>query len=130
MSISGSAGVPLSGLTADDVFRLHPKIRWAAYSTEQGIVLFSTMRPGVQSYTPVTDDRAFMELGVLFMCEMGDRLSSRGAAGKLDNIVVNFAHDSVLIVDHGKGHLALSADRADASRVFEEISPLIKQLPI
>jgi hypothetical protein len=122
-------GVALSELTAGDVFRLHPKIRWAAYSTEQGKVLFSTMRPGVQSYTPNSDDRAFMELGVLLMCEMGDRLSSRGAAGKLESIIVNFTHDSVMLVDHAKGHLALSADRADALRMFEEIRPLIRQLP-
>lgn len=88
------------------------------------------MRPGVRSYTPNTDDRAFMELGVLLMCEMGDRLSSGEAAGKLESIIVNFTHDSVLIVDHAKGHLALSADRADALRVFEEISPLIGQLPV
>jgi hypothetical protein len=71
-----------------------------------------------------------MELGVLLMCEMGDRLSSGEAAGKLESIIVNFTHDSVLIVDHAKGHLALSADRADALRVFEEISPLIGQLPV
>jgi len=71
-----------------------------------------------------------MELGVMLMCEMGDRLSSRGAAGKLESIIVNFTHDSVMIVDHAKGHLALSADKADALRVFEEIRPLIGQLPV
>lgn len=87
------------------------------------------MRPGVQSYTPNSDDRAFMELGVLLMCEMGDRLSASGAAGKLESIIVNFTHDSVLIADHGKMHLALSADRADALRVFEEIRPQLSQLP-
>jgi hypothetical protein len=87
------------------------------------------MRPGVRSYPPEADDRAFMELGIVLMCEMGDRLSSRGAAGKLESIIVNFAHDSVMIVDHAKGHLALSADKSDALRVFEEIRPLIQQLP-
>lgn len=88
------------------------------------------MRPGVRSYTLDADDRAFMELGVVLMCEMGDRLSSSGAAGKLESIIVNFTHDSVLIVDHGKGHLALSGDRADALRVFDEIRPLIGKLPV
>lgn len=88
------------------------------------------MRPGVRSYTSDKDDRTFMELGVLLMCEMGDRLSSGAAAGKLDSIIVNFTHDSVLLVDHGKGHLALSADRGEALRVFEEIRPLIGQLPV
>jgi hypothetical protein len=87
------------------------------------------MRPGVRSYTPDSDDRTFMELGVMLMCEMGDRLSSSGAAGKLESIIVNFTHDSVLIVDHAKQHLAISADRADAWLVFEEISPRLSQLP-
>ena len=87
------------------------------------------MRPGVQSYTPNSDDRTFMELGVLLMCEMGDRLSASGAAGKLESIIVNFTYDSVLIVDRGKMRLALSADRANALRVFEEISPQISRLP-
>ena len=116
-------------LTADDIFRLHPKIRWAAYSTEQGNVVFCNMRPGVQSYTPNSDDRAFMELGVLMMCEMGDRLSASGAAGKLESVIVNFTHDSVMITDHGKGHLAFSADKADAMKVFEEVRPQLSRLP-
>jgi hypothetical protein len=88
------------------------------------------MRAEVPSYTPDTDGHAFMELEVLLMCEVSDRLSSSGAAGKLESIIVNFTHVSVLIVDHAKGHLALSAGRADALRVFEEISPLIEQLPV
>jgi hypothetical protein len=87
------------------------------------------MRPGVRSYTPDSDDRTFMELGVLLMCEMGDRLSSSESAGKLESIIVNFTHDSVMIVDHAKQHLAISVDRTDALKVFEEISPQLSQLP-
>jgi hypothetical protein len=119
----------LSGLTADEVFRLHTKIRWAAYSTEQGQVLFSSMRKGVKSYTPNSDDRAFMELGVVMLCEMGKRLSVKGGAGNLESIIVRFTYDSVLIVDHGRGHLALSVDNEHALRVFDEIAVKLKLLP-
>jgi hypothetical protein len=106
---------------------LHPKIRWAAYSVD-GKVVFCQMRAGLQSYTSDAEDRAFMELGPLIMSGVAERLTPSGGAGRLESVVVNLEKDSVLLTRVGSGYLAVSADRADAVSVFQEIEPLIGKL--
>ena len=119
-------GTPAESL-ADNIFRLHPKIRWAACSTEQGEVLFSKTRDdlnrdGLNSYD------AFMELRFLVMWEAAEHIIPAQAGGTLENMIINLSKASVLIAAHGSGHLALSVDREEASRIFTEIIPRIKQL--
>ena len=114
-------------LTPDDVFRLHPKIRWTAFS-EDGKVVFCQMRPGITSYTSDAEDRAFMELGPLIMSGVAERLTPTGGAGKLQSVVVNMEKDSVFLTKVGKGYLAISVDRAEALGVFQEIDISIQKL--
>jgi predicted regulator of Ras-like GTPase activity (Roadblock/LC7/MglB family) len=85
------------------------------------------MRPGVASYTSERDDRAFMEVGPHLMSGIAERLTSTGA-GKLQSLIINLEKDSVLLIQVGDGHLAISADRSDAPNVFREIEPMIRQL--
>ncbi len=85
------------------------------------------MRPGVVSYTDETDDRAFMELGPLFMTGLAERLTSSGKAGKVDSIVINLDYNSVLLMKVKDGHIAISAERADAVEVFVKVAPIIRQ---
>jgi hypothetical protein len=115
-------------LTPDDVFRLHPKIRWAAFSTDSGVV-FSEMRRGVESYTTNSEDRAFMELGPLFMTGLAERLTPEFKAGRLECVIACFEKDCVLVARVGNGHLGVSADKAHALSVFQEIIPQIAKLP-
>jgi hypothetical protein len=49
-------------MTPDEVFAIHPGIRWAGLATAKGQVIFSEMRPGVKSLTPEEDDRVLLEL--------------------------------------------------------------------
>jgi hypothetical protein len=114
-------------LTPDDVFRLHPNIRWAAFSKESGVV-FSQMRPGVESYTPNSADRAFMELGPLFMTGLAERLTPEGKAGKLECVIACFEKDCVLVTKMCDGHLAISVDKPHALSVFQEIIPQLPRL--
>ena len=114
-------------LTPEDVFRLHPKIRWAAFS-EDGKVAFCQMRAGVTSYTSDAEDRAFMELGPLIMAGVAERLTPTGGAGRLQSVVVNMEKDSVLLKKVGKGYLAMSVNRAEALGVFQKIDALIQKL--
>jgi len=114
-------------LTPEDVFQLHPKIRWAAFSTN-GKVVFCQMRPGLKSYTSDAEDRAFMELGPLIMTAVAERLTLSGGAGKLENVLVNMGKDSVLLTKIRDGYLAISVDRAEAFGVFQEIDSSIRQL--
>ena len=109
------------------MFQLHPKIRWAAFASDDGEVLFSKMRAGVESYTTEAEDRAFMELGPLFMTSLAERLTPSGKAGGLESVIVNLDKDAVLIMKVQNGHLAISADRADSVDAFLRVSPIIRQ---
>jgi len=115
-------------LTANDVFRLHPKIRWAALSSDPTTVVFSQMRPGVESHTPNSEDKAFMEMGPLFLTGVAERLTPQGMAGKLECVIACFEKDCVLIAKVPDGHLALSVEAPNALSVFQEIMPQILKL--
>ena len=111
--------------SAEELFKLHPKIRWAAFSVDAKVV-FCTMRPGVKSYTSDDDDRTFMQFGPLIMSGVAERLT--GGAGKLQSVLVNMDKDSVLLMRFRNGFLALSADRDEAFGVFQEIDARLREL--
>jgi hypothetical protein len=121
-------GPYLSDLTPEGIFRLHPKIRWAALSTEGGKVKFCQMRPGVVSHTPNEVDRSFMELGPTIITGISERLSPNNAAGKVESVIVNFEKDSVLITRIKDEFLAISVERIDALRTFQEIAESLRTL--
>jgi len=118
----------MTELTAEQVFRLHDKIRWAGFATESGQVTFCQMRAGVTSYTPEEADRSFMELGPLLITGISERLTPSELAGKVQNVIINFEKASVLLTKLKHGFLAVSVDRAHAPHVFEEIAGPIRRL--
>lgn len=110
------------------VFDLHPNIRWAALSTESGEVIFCEMRPGVESHTLAEVDRAFMKLGPLVITGVSERLTRAGEIGRVDNIIINFEKDSVLLKKTYQGYLAVSVDRLSAAVALEEIGEKLRSL--
>ena len=118
----------LLSLTPEEVFRLHGKIRWAAFTVDSGAVVFCKMRPGVESHTPEEADRSFMELGPLIITGVSERMTPAWSAGRLESVIINFEKDSILLAKVRGGHLAVSADRADAPKVFQEIAEHIMTL--
>lgn len=114
-------------LAPEEVFRLHPKIRWAAFSTD-GKVAFCEMRPGQKSYTSDAEDRAFMQLGPVIMSGVAERLTPTGGAGKLQSVIVNMEKDSVLLTKIREGYLAISVERGEAFVVLQEIESSIRKL--
>lgn len=86
------------------------------------------MRPGFESYTSEAEDKAFMELGPLFMISLAERLTPSQKAGAVKSIVVNLEKDSILLTKLMDGYLAVSVGSADASVIFPKIVPLIRQL--
>ena len=115
-------------LTAEDIFRLHPKIRWAALSNGPDSLVFSQMRPGVKSWTAEADDKAFMEMGPIFLTGVAERLSPDDRAGKLRCVITCFEKDSVMIMQVREGHLAISVEEDDALGVFKQVMPQIEKL--
>jgi hypothetical protein len=87
------------------------------------------MRPGVEGYTAESEDRAFMEMGPLFITGLAERLSPEGKAGNLECVIACFEKDCVLMAEVRDGHLALSVDKKDnALTIFQELIPQIKKL--
>jgi hypothetical protein len=118
----------MSDLTPEDIFRIHPKIRWAALSTEGGLVKFCQMRPAVVSHTSDEVDRSFMELGPAIITGISERLSPDNAAGKVESVIVNFEKDSVLITRIKDEFLAISVDHVDALHTFQEVAESLRSL--
>jgi len=110
------------------IFDLDPRIRWAALSTERGEVVFSEMRPGVQSHTSPEVDRAFMKLGPAVVTGISERLTPAGEVGPVDSVIINFQKDSVMLKKISNKYLALSVDRPNAAVILEIISDKIKAL--
>jgi hypothetical protein len=60
-------------LRPEQVFAVHPKIRWVGMLAKNGQVLFSEMRPEVKSMGPEAEDRLMLELHARFHVEMSER---------------------------------------------------------
>jgi hypothetical protein len=69
-----------------------------------------------------------MEMGPLFMTGLGERLTPEGKAGRLECVIACFEKDCVLMAKFGDGHLAMSADKAYALSVFQDVIPKIAKL--
>jgi hypothetical protein len=92
------------------------------------MVVFSKMRPGIESLTTEADDRAFMETGPLFMTSLAMRLTPDSKAGKLGCVIACFEKDCILMTKVHDGYLALSVDTAEALKVFDQLKPEILKL--
>ncbi|HKM77922.1 MAG TPA: hypothetical protein VJZ03_02500 [Candidatus Bathyarchaeia archaeon] len=73
--------------TAEEVFALHPGIRFAGLATRKGQMVFSKMRPGVVSYHPEPTRTATIEIQGQYMIEMAEK---KYWAGTLEHITVSF----------------------------------------
>jgi len=59
-------------VSAEEVFAVNKKVRWAALASDRGDVLLNQMRSGVKSYSPPEVDHEFVALGpltILGVCE-------------------------------------------------------------
>ena len=99
-----------------------------ALCSEANQAIFSEMREGVKSHTTDLEDRAFMEMGPVFMTGIAQRLTPNAKAGRLECVIVCFEKDCVLMTQIGSDHLAFSVDRDRAFTVFNEILPKISKL--
>lgn len=113
--------------TPEDVFRLHPKIRWVGLATNEGQVIFSQMRKGVETMTPEEDDRRLLEMGALVLRGVAERSSPY--AGHVRSIAILYAKFGELIVKHNENNLILTFDLGDGGQqtLLEIINGLEQQ---
>jgi hypothetical protein len=118
---------PLPDLTAERVFNLNPKIRWAGLATDRGEVIFSKMRPGVGSFSPEVFDQAFMQLGPLILRGVCERLGPW--AGPLETVTSFYEKMILIVTSIRKDCLALTINRENAAILPQLISDLSKLKP-
>ncbi len=111
----------MATLTAEDVFGIHPKIRWAGLASEKGEVIFAKMQSEVKSFTPEGDDRFLLQFGALIMNGVTQR--SRPWLGDCEYIAISYPKAMQLIVKLRERYLALTVDR---SVPCDEIMRIIK----
>lgn len=114
----------MAELTPEQIFALHPKIRWAGLATDHGEVLFVKMRLGVKSLSPEDADRSFMQLGPMLLSGVCERLVPW--AGPLETVVGTYANVAMIITKFGRRFLALTIDKADVGILPELIPALLK----
>jgi hypothetical protein len=116
--------VEMTGLVAEDIFRIHSQIRWVGLASEMGEVIFSKMRPGVVSYSPETDDQYLLEIGGLVMNGVAQRSSQW--LGKCGFVLVAYDKATELVVRIEGGYLALTIDKSVPP---DEVVRIAKALP-
>ncbi len=109
-------------ITPERIFALNAKIRWAGLATDQGEVLFATMRPGITSLSPVDIDRSFMQLGPMLLSGVCERLIP--FAGPLEAVVIRYRKVIMIIRKLDKLYLALTINSEDGNNMQEIVESL------
>lgn len=109
----------MPALTAEDVFRLHPKISWVALASDQGEVVFVQQRPDVRSFSPGDADRAFAQMGPLIISGVCERLSPW--MRRVASIVIDYEKVTSLITKVKDGYLCMTIEKANAHHTILEV---------
>ena len=102
-------------ITPERIFALNPKIRWAGLATDQGEVIFATMRPGITSLSPEDTDRSFMQLGPMLLSGVCERLIP--FAGPLEAVVSRYKKVVLIVRKLNKLYLALTINSEDVDNM-------------
>lgn len=105
--------------TADQVFNVHPKIRWAGLASEAGDVIWVQQRPDVKSFSPSETDRAFVQMGPLIVSGVCERLSPW--TGRVASIIINYEKVTSLITKIKAGYLCMTIEKEGAQKSVQEI---------
>jgi hypothetical protein len=96
-------------LKPEDIFAVHPKIRFAGLAKRNGQILFAQMREGVASYTPDSIDRTSLEDHGRYFIEMAEQEVKW--SGMLEHIAVSYEKYVVLIVPLKQTYVLITLER-------------------
>ncbi len=111
-------------LKPQEIFSLHPEVRWIAVIRETGEVPFSIMRPGLKSLVPENEITGFME------ANRGRSVlkAAQGLAewaGKVEAALVRYEKVFLYVIQVRSDVLVLSLDRATP---FERIAQIARSI--
>ena len=110
----------------EEIFAVHPGIRWAGLATRKGGVIFAQMREGVTSLTPTSNDLTVLEIQTQYIIESAELESKWN--GALDHITFCFEKYVELIVPLKKGYVAITVEKNVPSEAYPRISRAIRDL--
>lgn len=113
-------------LSADDIFAVHPKIRWAGLATKKGKVTFMQMREGLTSLSPESNDRATLEVRAQYIIETVEQECAWG--GVLDHIAISFEKYAEIIIPLKTTYVAISVEKDLPPASYEAICKAIREL--
>jgi hypothetical protein len=113
----------MADIAAEDIFQMHPQIRWAALASDNGELIFSAMRPGTEAYSPERDDQ-FLLLGGLIMDGVAQRQSQW--LGKFEFVFVAYENATQIVAHVQGGYVVLTVEPSVST---EEVMSIAKRLP-
>jgi hypothetical protein len=113
-------------LKPEDIFVIHPKIRWAGSMTREGKVLFARMREGLRSMTPSANDLSTLEIRTPYLIEASEQESRW--VGALDRITFVFEKRVEMIVPLKDSYVAVTLEKDTLPEDLPKISKAIREL--
>ncbi len=110
----------------EEIFAVHPRIRWAGLATRKGAVIFAQMRKGVTSMTPVSNQLTDLEIRTQYIIESAE-LETKWV-GALDHITFCFEKYVELIVPLKDGYVAINMEKDVPAESYPKISRAIREL--
>jgi len=96
-------------LKPEDIFAIHPRIRFAGLANRNGQILFSKMREGIVSHTPESVERTGLENHGRYFIETAEQ--DVKWSGMLEHITVSYEKYVVLYVPLKQGYVLLSLEK-------------------
>lgn len=110
----------------EDVFAVHPKIRFAGLAKRNGRVLFMQMRQGVVSFTPDSRDRTALEIHAQYMVETAEQEGRW--SGRVEHIAITFEKYVELIIPLKETYVAITVEKEVPAESYGEICKAIRAL--
>lgn len=113
-------------LSADDIFAVHPKIRWAGLATRKRKVTFMQMREGLTSLSPESNDRATLEVRAQYIIETVEQECEW--SGALNHIAISFEKYVEIIIPLKTAYVAITVEKDLPPTAYETICKAIRDL--
>ena len=110
----------------EEIFAIHPKIRWAGLATSKGQVIFAQMREGVTSLTPYDNDLSTLEVQMQYIVEAAEQESRW--IGALDHVVLRFEKFVEMVVPLRESYVAITLEKDVPPESYPRISKAIREL--
>jgi len=113
-------------LNPEEIFAIHPKIRWVGLATRKGKVIFAQMREGATSLTPSANDLSTLEIRTQYIIEAAEQESRW--VGALDHITFCFEKYVEVNIPLRDSYVAITVEKDLAAESYPKISRAIREL--